>query len=140
MEQAFARACQLGDPCWEGLAARGLALLADAEGDPARAFDVLVDARARAHRLADPYEWLDGYILDLLCTLGRRHEHPGTRGWVDALRRLTSRTGMRELGVRSLLHAAALGDAGAGEAAAVLAEGVENPVLAALVADGVPVP
>ena len=30
LEQAFARACQLGDPCWEGIAARGLALVAEA--------------------------------------------------------------------------------------------------------------
>ena len=32
-QQAFARACQLGDPCWEGITARGLALVADAAGD-----------------------------------------------------------------------------------------------------------
>ncbi len=29
LDQAFARACQLGDPCWEGMSARGLALLAE---------------------------------------------------------------------------------------------------------------
>lgn len=32
LEQAFARACQLGDPCWEGMSARGLALVADIHG------------------------------------------------------------------------------------------------------------
>ena len=32
LEQSFARACQLGDPCWEGISARGLALLAEASG------------------------------------------------------------------------------------------------------------
>ena len=32
LEQAFARACQIGDPCWEGLSARGLALVAGAAG------------------------------------------------------------------------------------------------------------
>ena len=25
LEQSFARACQMGDPCWEGIAGRGLA-------------------------------------------------------------------------------------------------------------------
>ena len=70
LEQAFARACQLGDPCWEGMAARGLALVADANGDSATAFEILADARRRANRLADPYVWLDGYILDAQCTLG----------------------------------------------------------------------
>ena len=34
---AFARACQLGDPCWEAIAARGLALVAEAAGDTERA-------------------------------------------------------------------------------------------------------
>ena len=30
-QQAFARACQLGDPCWEGMSARALALVAEAD-------------------------------------------------------------------------------------------------------------
>ncbi|MDX6277273.1 MAG: hypothetical protein QOJ72_1401, partial [Nocardioidaceae bacterium] len=64
LQQAFARACQLGDPCWEGMSARGLALVAEASGDTDRAFEVLADARARTNRLADPYVWLDAYILD----------------------------------------------------------------------------
>jgi hypothetical protein len=62
--QGFARACQLGDPCWEGMSARGLALVAEAMGQTERAFAVLADARARCNRLADPYVWLDVYILD----------------------------------------------------------------------------
>ena len=36
-ENAFALACQLGDPCWEGMAGRALALLALHAGDPAAA-------------------------------------------------------------------------------------------------------
>jgi hypothetical protein len=40
---------------------------------------------------------------------------------------------MQELTVRALLHAAALGDRGAAQAAAVLAEGIDNPLLSALV-------
>ena len=83
LEQSFARACQIGDPCWEGISARGLALVAEAAGDLDAAFAVLLDARARTTRLADPYVWLDVHILDALCELGRRHGHPQTRGWVD---------------------------------------------------------
>ena len=75
-QQAFARACQLGDPCWEGITARGLALVADAEGDSDRAFETLRDARARSTRLADPYVWLDAHILDAMCDLGRRSGTP----------------------------------------------------------------
>jgi hypothetical protein len=67
-----------------------------------RAFAGLADARTACHRYADPYVWLDAYILDALCTLGRRHEHPETRGWVASLTDLASRTGMRELTVRAL--------------------------------------
>jgi tetratricopeptide (TPR) repeat protein len=129
LSQAFARACQLGDPCWEGVSARGLALVAEARGDPDSAFALLADARARANRLTDSYVWLDAYILDALCTLGVRHRHPASAGWVAALRHLASRTGMRELTVRALLHAAQLGDDGAEAGARLLAMEVDNPVL-----------
>jgi tetratricopeptide (TPR) repeat protein len=128
-EQAFARACQVGDPCWEGISARGVALVAEASGDTAGAFEVLADARARCNRLADPYVWLDAHILDALCTLGLRHGHPGTAGWVEEMRALASRTGMRELVVRAMVHAAALGDDGDATAAALLAADIENPAL-----------
>jgi len=120
-EQAFARACQIGDPCWEGISARGLALVADASGDTERAFLLLADARLRSNRHADPYVWLDGYILDAQCTLGRRHDHPDTVRWIAELRELASRTGMRELLIRSMLHGAALGVAGDAAAASLLA-------------------
>jgi DNA-binding SARP family transcriptional activator len=122
LQHAFARACQLGDPCWEGVAARGLALVAEATGDTERAFALLADAQARAGRLADPYVWLDGYILDAQCELGRRHGHPDTGAWVETLRNLACRSGMREFTLRSLQHGAALGRAGDDAAAAVLAE------------------
>ena len=107
------------------MAARGLALVAEAAGDTERAFALLADARARSNRLAEPYLWLDGYILDTQCELGRRHGHADTRAWVATLRNLASRTAMRELVLRSLLHGAALGNEGDGAAAAVLAEEIE---------------
>jgi len=122
LQHAFARACQLGDPCWEAMSARGLALVAEAAGGTERAFALLADARARSGRLAEPYLWLDGYILDAQCELGRRHGHPDTGVWVEQMRNLASRSGMRELALRSLLHGAALGHEGDGAAAAVLAD------------------
>ena len=45
---------------------------------------------------------------------------------------LTSRSGMRELTVRALLHSAAQGTAGDAEAANLLAAGIDNPILRAL--------
>jgi len=133
LEQAFARACQLGDPCWEGLSARGLGLVAEANGDVARAFEVLADARVRCNRLADPYVWLDVHILDAQCQLGRRHGHPDTARWVEAMHTLACRAGMKELVVRALLHAAGLGDGDAAESARLLAADIDNPVLTELV-------
>lgn len=129
LRQAFARACQLGDPCWEGISARGLAMVAAETGETATAFNVLADARARCNRLADPYIWLDGYILDAQCGLGLRHGHSDTERWVDTMRQLASRTGMRELTVRSLLHGAALGHEGDAAAAALVAADIDNPSL-----------
>ncbi|MEP7193974.1 MAG: BTAD domain-containing putative transcriptional regulator [Actinomycetota bacterium] len=136
LQQAFARACQLGDPCWEGMSARGLALVAETTGETERAFEILSDARARCNRLADPYVWLDVYILDAQCQLGRRHGHPDTKLWILKMRELASRTGMREFTVRSLLHGAALGNEGDRVAAALLAADLENPQLARLLSLG----
>jgi hypothetical protein len=132
LEQAFARACQPGDPCWEGMSGRGLALVAEATGETDRAFETLLGARTRCNRLADPYVWLEAHILDALCDLGRRHEHPETRRWADSMRELTSRTGMRELTVRAMLHSAALGSPGDASASALLAADIDNPLLQAL--------
>ena len=133
LERAFARACHLGDPCWEGIAARGLALVAETAGRTDEAFRTLLDARARNTRVSDPYVWLDVHILDALCTLGLTHAHPETAHWVTTMREQASRTGMRELTVRALLHSAALGDAGDAAAAALLAAEIDNDQLSSLV-------
>ena len=121
LQQAFARACQLGDPCWEGISARGLALVAESAGQTSDAFTLLSDARTRSRRPADAYLWLDCYILDALCDLGVRHAHPDTRTWTETMQNLASRTGMKELMLRSMRHGAALGIAGDAATAAIIA-------------------
>ncbi len=131
LEQAFARARQLGDPCWEGISARGIAIVADIQGQPGRAFEGLTDARQRCRRLADPYVWLDAYILDAQCEIGRRHNHPDVATWVDTLQDLAARTGMKEMTLRSLLHGAALGREADATAATLLAADLDNPILKA---------
>ena len=125
LRPAFARACQLGDPCWEGMSGRGLALVASAAGDTERAFALLADARTRCNRLAEPYLWLDVYILDAQCQLGLRYGYAEVASWVGTMRDLASRAGMRELVLRSLRYGAALGNEGDAAAAAVLAEEIE---------------
>ena len=129
LEQSWARACQIGDPCWEGISARGLALVADASGDADGAIATLLDARARCTRRTDPYVWLDVHILDALCDVGRRHGDPRAGGWVEEMHDRSSRTGMRELTVRAMLHGAALGDDGDAGMAAILASEIDNPLL-----------
>lgn len=52
-DYAFALGCQLGDPCWEGAAARGLGLAAAAGGDVPRAVEWLAEAYRRCTRLPD---------------------------------------------------------------------------------------
>jgi hypothetical protein len=134
LEQSFARACQIGDPCWEGISARGLALVTAANGDVDRGIADLLDARLRTNRLADPYVWLDVHILDALCEMGRSLGHPDTVTWVREMHERASRTGMRELTVRAMLHGARLGDAGDAEAATLLAAGIDNDQLTPLLA------
>ena len=124
----------MGDPCWEGISARGLAVLREAGGDADRALADLLDARARTNRLADPYVWLEVHILDALCEIGGRHGHPQTARWVEEMRDRASRAGMQELTVRAMLHGARLGRPGDAEAAALLAGTVDNPLLEPLLA------
>jgi tetratricopeptide (TPR) repeat protein len=49
-ENAFALACQLGDPCWEGMAGRAMAMLALQAGDGAAAAEWITEARRRCDR------------------------------------------------------------------------------------------
>lgn len=121
--QAFARACQLGDPCWEGFAARGLALVAAARGDADGAFVMLAEARRRADRLPDGYTWLDGYILAAQCELGVRHRHPDTARWIADLQELAARTGMNGFLADGFRYGAALGRPGDAAAAALFDHG-----------------
>jgi DNA-binding SARP family transcriptional activator len=130
--QAYARACQVGDPCWEGMSRRGLGLVAAARGDVAGAFAQFADAQSRCVRHADPYVWLSVYILDAQCELGRRHGNPQTSTWIESMVERAARTGMRELLVRALLHRAGQGADGDAQAAALLGAEIDNPRLQAL--------
>lgn len=133
LDHAFALGCHVGDPCWEGLSARGLGLVASHRGEPQTAVLTLLDARARCTRLPDAYAWVDAYALDALCDVARAHALPEGHGWAQELTALASRTGMREMEVRALLHRTALGEPEAYATASALARDVDNPHLAELV-------
>ncbi len=86
-EHAFALGCQVGDPCWESIALRGLGLVAEARGDVARALELLVDAPKLCRRLPDTYLWIEAYGLDALCSVAVDHGAEATPSGSTSLRR-----------------------------------------------------
>jgi DNA-binding SARP family transcriptional activator len=132
-DHAFALACQIDDPCWQGVAGRGAGLIEVVRASSARGIERLQDARSRCSGLPDSYQWVVAYVLDAMCATAVREEHPAALAWTNDLERLAATTGMREFVSRAYLHRAGLGDAGALEAARVLAEDIDNPLLHELV-------
>lgn len=128
-EQAFALGCQLGDPCWEGMAGRGLACVAAVRGDPGRARELLVDALHRGMRVPDAYLWGRVHTLDALCSLSVAQGWHEAAARVEEMLELAQRSGMHELAARAHLHSAALGQRAALDVAAGLARDIGNPVL-----------
>jgi tetratricopeptide (TPR) repeat protein len=128
-ESAFALGCQIADPCWEGIAARGIGLVHLAQGRLDDAIAWLDDARTRCIRIPDAYLWVHAYCLDALCDAAVRIGRPEAAGWVRDLESVAARTGMNELLVRSQLHRARLGDSRGLEAARLFADRIDNPAV-----------
>jgi tetratricopeptide (TPR) repeat protein len=128
-DHAYALALQFGDPCWEGIAARGIGLIADRQGDPDAALRRVTEARLRCVRLPDAWLWVEGYCLDALCALTIEHHRPEAKQWIADLEALATRTGMREFVARACVHRGRLGDKAAANAAHVLAAEVDNPAV-----------
>ncbi len=136
-EHAYALACQLGDPCWEGMAARGLGLLRATVGDHAKATAWLEEAHVRCTRVSDRYQWVRGHVLDaMVATAIDQHDHARAGRLADGLAALAARGGMRELVVRAHLHRSHLGDPTALASARLLAGSIDNPALARLLDGG----
>jgi DNA-binding SARP family transcriptional activator len=133
-EHAFALGCEVGDPCWESIAARGRGLVAVERGDAERGLELLEEAPRLCRRLPDTYLWIEAYSLDALCRVAVEHAPESAAGWIDELEAIAARRGLRELLARASVHRAHLGTPGALENARMLAAQVDNPALAALVA------
>lgn len=69
-EEAFALGDEIGDPCWEALAMRGLALLDHQEGREDVAQERLRDGVIRCRRLPDTYKWAEALLQTDLAELG----------------------------------------------------------------------
>jgi tetratricopeptide (TPR) repeat protein len=132
--RAFALSCQVADPCWEGVAARGQGLLDADDGDPVGALEWLMEADTRCLRWADPYQWVHAYVLDATCQVAVDSGSPRAGAWVDELTEVAARSAMQELVVRAHVHAARLGRDGAAAAARDAAATVDNPLVTSLVA------
>lgn len=75
-EQAFVLGCELGDPCWEGMAARAVAVIASRQGEHETAWRWVSDARRRSDRVTDRYVWVSCYIGLAQVEIARR-SRPG---------------------------------------------------------------
>ena len=132
-EHAFALACELGDPCWEGMAARALGLLALHAGDLGAAQVWLADARRRCDRVPDRYVWVSAYIglaqletaaranIDLVAPAAARLYEHAVRG------------DLPEFLAWALVYQAESGDYAKAPLARSAAEVIANPVLQARV-------
>ncbi|HYH90149.1 MAG TPA: BTAD domain-containing putative transcriptional regulator [Solirubrobacteraceae bacterium] len=136
-EHAFALACQLGDPCWEGIAARGLGLAAAARDETDTALEWLGEARTRCVRLPDAWLWIEAYTLDALCSLAVEQRLQAAPAWIEALAALAARTGMRQFAASANVYRGRLGDDPALTAARLLAAEIDNPALSAMLGDPV---
>lgn len=130
-EEAFALACQLGDPCWEGMTGRTLALLAMHAGDLAAAQRWIIDARRRCDRVSDRYVWVSGFVglaqLEIAAKLQPGLVMPLARAlYQDALR-----ADLPEFTAWALIYQAEAGEPAGLPLARAIAGQVTNPVLRA---------
>lgn len=121
-EHAFTMGRELGDPCWESMGARGLGLVAVAQGDVDGGLRLLEDAPRLCRRLPDAYLWIEAYGLDALCSVAVERSLPSAPRWIAELEQLAGRAGFRELVARALLYRSRLGDEGAPAAARAAAD------------------
>jgi tetratricopeptide (TPR) repeat protein len=132
-EQAFALACELGDPCWEGMAARALGLLALDAGDLGAARAWLADARRRCDRVPDRYVWVSAYIGLAQLETAARHNADLIAPAAARLYEYAVRSDLPEFLAWALVYQAESGDYAKAPLARSAAGGIANPVLRARV-------
>jgi tetratricopeptide (TPR) repeat protein len=128
-DHAFAMGCQLGDPCWESIAARGLGRIAARSGDLGRAVGLLDDAPRRCRRLPDSYRWIEAYGLAALAEVAVEANLDNAGPAVAELESLASRHGMRELIATAATLRARMGEPGALDTATLISAEIDSPAL-----------
>src|SRR5499427_5357638 len=105
LEEALARACQVGDPCWETWAAHGLGLHAAASREPDAALHHLADAVTRSRPSRGGHLWSHVWALTDAARLGRHLGDPRHVAWQEEALATAQRCGMRALASRLLPNA-----------------------------------
>ncbi len=132
-EHAFALACELGDPCWEGMAGRELGLLALHAGDHGDAQAWLADARRRCDRVSDRYVWVSAYIGLAQLEAAARQDTGLAAIAAARLYEHAVRSDLPEFLAWALVYQAEAGDRAKIPLALTAADGVTNPELQARV-------
>jgi DNA-binding SARP family transcriptional activator len=96
-------------PCWESAAARGLGLVAAANGAVEPAMTWFDDAYGRCDRGTATYQWVRCNALDSLCALAVANAMPAASAWLDTFEEQAGRFGMRAFLERSVEHRQRLG-------------------------------
>ncbi|HEY3957402.1 MAG TPA: tetratricopeptide repeat protein [Streptosporangiaceae bacterium] len=130
-ERAFALACELGDPCWEGMAGRALALLALRAGDAGAAAGWIADARKRCDRLPDRYVWVSGFVGLGQLEIAARCQPGLVPGLAQRLYRDSVAADLPEFTAWALVYQAEAGEEASAPLAGALAAGISNPELRA---------
>jgi DNA-binding SARP family transcriptional activator len=130
-EQSFALACQLGDPCWEGMSGRAMALVAMHAGDSAAADQWITDARRRSDRVPDRYVWVSGYVALGQLEIAARQRPDLVMPLARRLYRQALRTDLPEFVAWALVYQAEAGDTASTPLARTLAGQVTSPQLQA---------
>jgi hypothetical protein len=105
LEEALARARQVGDPCWETWAAHGLSLHAAASGDPIATLHYLAEAVARSRPSRGGHLWSHVWALTDAARLGRHLGDPRHVAWQEEALATAQRFGMQALTSRLLQNA-----------------------------------
>jgi DNA-binding SARP family transcriptional activator len=131
IDRSWVMAELAGDHCYMALAAGAEARLFLAHGDLAAAEHWV----ARGLEPKPWYLWYSARLLDIAAEVAIASRSPRASEFVERLARLASRSGMREYVARAQSHRAVLGDEAAAQAVPWLAKEIDNPALAAFLAE-----
>lgn len=97
LQPALATGRQIGDPCWESMALRGLGLTTVAQGALTEGLQLLEDAPRQCRRLPDTYLWVEVYGIDALADATSSHGMSSAATWIQRLEEASTSHGMRAL-------------------------------------------